>query len=218
MNEEKFSSLTVVPVPSGPVSTNAYLIICNETNCAAVIDPSAGSFAQIAPLITKRKITLTHLLFTHSHWDHIADAVQFVQEFHPEIVIHKEDSQNLMTPGSDRVPCWISISGVTPSRFITDGDTITIGTSLWHVIHTPGHTPGGVCYHCEEEMLLMAGDTLFKGTIGRLDLPTGEPVRMWKSLEKLAELPPETVVFSGHGPKTTIGQEKWLANPKEHFS
>jgi glyoxylase-like metal-dependent hydrolase (beta-lactamase superfamily II) len=218
LNEEKFSFLTVVPVPSGPVSTNAYLIICNETNNAAVVDPSAGSFVHIARLIKKHKSTLTHLLFTHSHWDHIADASQFVQEFHPEVVIHSEDSQNLITPGSDRVPCWISISGIKPTHLISDGDTIAVGQSHWHVIHTPGHTPGGVCYHCEEEMLLISGDTIFKGTIGRLDLPTGEPDRMWKSLEKLSKLPPETVVFPGHGPKTTIGREKWLANPKEHFS
>ena len=113
---------------------------------------------------------------------------------------------------------WMAIDGVEPAGLLKEGDTFFIGESHWKVLHTPGHTPGGICLYCEDEQLLISGDTLFKGCMGRLDIPTGEPARMWASLKKLSTLPKETEVFPGHGWPTTIGQENWLANAEQIFS
>ena len=115
------------------------------------------------------------------------------------------------------MPCWIDIEGIVPTHLMDEGDTIAVGDLHFKVIHTPGHTPGGVCFYCPEEKILISGDTLFKGTIGNLSFSTGRPALMWPSLKKLALLPPETQVFPGHGEKTTIGNEKWLARAEEMF-
>ncbi len=86
------------------------------------------------------------------------------------------------------------------------------------VIHTPGHSPGGVCFYLPSEKILFSGDTLFRGTIGNLSLPTARPDLMWDSLKKLAALPPETKVYPGHGGPTTISAEKWIAHAKGKFN
>ena len=120
-------------------------------------------------------------------------------------------------PGSDGLPCWIKIEGVVPTHLINEGDSLVIGDLHFSIIHTPGHTPGGVCFYCAQEKLLLSGDTLFKGTIGNLSFSTGRPEQMWPSLAKLALLPSDTQVYPGHGEKTTIGNEKWLDKAEEIF-
>jgi glyoxylase-like metal-dependent hydrolase (beta-lactamase superfamily II) len=92
-----------------------------------------------------------------------------------------------------------------------------LGDIVIDVIHLPGHSPGGVGFYLKKQDTLISGDTLFKGSIGRLDLPTSEPEKMWNSLDKLAKLPPKTRVIPGHGDETTIGEESWLANAKHYF-
>ena len=116
-----------------------------------------------------------------------------------------------------KIPSWIKIEGITPAALLKDRDIVGIGEINWRVIHTPGHSPGSICFYCPDEELLISGDTLFKGTIGNLELPTGEPERMWPSLQKLSLLPPTVHVFPGHGGPTTIGAESWLKTAKEKF-
>jgi hydroxyacylglutathione hydrolase len=108
------------------------------------------------------------------------------------------------------------IEGTTPDHLINDGDFLTVGKFSFKVIHTPGHTPGGVCFYCEKEKTLFSGDTFYRGLIGSLSLPTSQAQRMWQSLDKIATLPPNTVVFPGHGPSTTIKDEPWLPNAKKN--
>ena len=123
------------------------------------------------------------------------------------------------TPGSDRVPGMrgIEIEGVSVEHLIEDGERLFVGEIEFITLFTPGHTPGGVCYYAPHSQILLSGDTLFRGSIGRVDLPTGGATLMWLSLQKLAALPKETVVYPGHGPHTTIGRENWLANAQQHF-
>lgn len=213
----KKNSLTIHSFPSGPFRTNAYLVVCEETKEAVVIDPASGSFEKIKELVKAEQLTVSKVILTHSHWDHIADTSLFAQEWNPPICINPEDAPNLIQPGSDNIPYWISIQGVLPTVLLHEGDSFSIGNSEWKVIHTPGHSPGGICLFCEKEQLLFAGDSLFKGTCGNLSLPTGEPERMWPSLKKLSYLPDNTVVFSGHGPSTTIGDEPWLDQAETLF-
>ena len=115
------------------------------------------------------------------------------------------------------MPFWIDIEGVSGAKFFQERDKISVGNLLFEVIHTPGHTPGGVCFYAQEQGILFSGDTLFKGSIGNLSFPTCNSKEMWKSLDKLAKLQPETKVYPGHGPYTTIKNESWLPKAEQIF-
>jgi len=203
--------------PSGPFLTNCYVVTCPETNKAAVIDPSPESSKAVSAYLQEQNFVLAKILLTHSHWDHIAD-VSILKKIHPApVYIHTLDVPNLERPGSDKLPCWIDIEGVTPDVLFTDGDHVAVGNIDFSIIHTPGHTPGGICFFCEAELILFSGDTLFKGSIGNISFPTSLPEAMWTSLDKLALLPPSTKVYPGHGPSTTIRAENWLPNARTVF-
>ncbi len=207
------NNIDIICFPSGSLGTNAYLVVCKKTNIAALIDAPQDSFLKITRECQKRFCTLEKLILTHSHWDHIAEASLFKLKSY----IHSEDAHNLKNPGADKLKSWISIEAVEPAGYLKEGDNFFIGESLWKVLHTPGHSPGGICLYCEAEGVLISGDTLFKGSLGRVDLPTSEPERMWTSLKKLSILPKETQVFPGHGSPTTIGDENWLAQAEQMF-
>ncbi len=209
--------------PSGPFETNAYVIACDVTKSAAVVDPAPDSFQAITNYLTKNHLKLVAVWLTHTHWDHIADVPKFKDKYQVPVYVHKLDAPNLERPGSDGLmPEFFLMmkgasQGVKPDRFINDGDTLALGSITFVVMHTPGHSPGSVCLYCKELNVLMSGDTLFKGSIGNLSFPTSQPDLMWPSLQKLNTLPKETKVYPGHGASTTIGNESWLARAKQIF-
>lgn len=209
--------MTIAVFPSGPFETNAYVLHCPDTKTACIIDPAPDSLRAIQTYIEAHGLKPEKLLLTHSHWDHIADAAPIINIYGLKTYIHPLDAPNLEHPGSDGLPCWVSFKGVKPDVLLKEGDSIEAGHITLKVIHTPGHSPGGVCFYDSKNALLLSGDTLFKGTIGNLSFPTAQPDLMWPSLKKLAKLPPETKVFPGHGPATTIGQEGWLENAEQLF-
>ncbi len=209
--------MIVHPLPSGPFETNAYIIACEKTSAAALIDPSPGSAEALTSYIEKQGLQPQMILLTHSHWDHIAEVSTLKDLLKLPVYIHPLDAPNLTNPGSDGLPCWISIKGVVPDHLLQDGENITLGNLKLQVIHTPGHSPGGVCFWNQKENILVSGDTLFHGSIGNLSFPTSNADSMWTSLAKLAKLPPQTAVYPGHGPSTTIGNEPWLNRAKEFF-
>lgn len=208
----------IVKFPFGPLQTNAILLGCSKTKKAVIIDASAGCAEPILHKAEEKGSKIEKILLTHSHWDHFADAKELKEKTHAPLYIHTLDAKNLEDPGSDGLPLFIPIEAVSPDHFLSEGDVITVGELKLEVIHTPGHSPGSVCFYLAEQKLLIAGDTLFQGTIGSLSLPTAEPDKMWDSLAKLAKLPPDTRVVPGHGPDTTIGRESWLGHAKEFFS
>lgn len=203
--------------PSGPADTNAYLIACSETKQAVVIDVPFESTDQILDRSKELGLSIQMILLTHSHWDHTAEVALLKQNLSLPVYIHQEDAANLETPGSDKLPLYFPVTGVKPDGFLTDGQQISIGHLNIEVIHTPGHTPGGVCFYLSKEKVLISGDTLFRGTIGNLSFPTARPALMWTSLKKLAALPQDVKVYPGHGGPTTIGAEKWIAHAQERF-
>lgn len=209
--------MTYSVFPSGPFETNAYVLSCPVTKKAAFIDPAPGSYASLVKYSDANQLIPDSIWLTHSHWDHIVDTAALKRHYSLPVKIHEEDAGNLENPGSDKLPCWVEIEGVRANSFFQPNEWITLGTLKIQVIHTPGHTPGGVCFYIPEHKLLFSGDTLFQGTIGNLSFPTARPALMWKSLAILATLPSDTLVLPGHGPSTTIGQEKWLANAEELF-
>lgn len=198
--------------PSGPLATNAYIVACPQTRLAAIIDPAPESAPLIFDFCSKNNLKPEKILLTHSHWDHIADVAVIKNKYQIPVYIHEEDAYNLLEPGSDGLPCWIEIPPVQPDGFLKEGSVISVGNLHLQIIHTPGHTPGCVCLYSPNYNILISGDTLFKGSMGNLSLPTARPRLMPDSLKKLSTLPSETVVYPGHGPRTTIGNESWLAD------
>ncbi len=211
------NELKIFCICSGPLKTNAYVIFDSESKKCAIIDPALGSFDEIQRIVLENKLEPDLILLTHSHWDHIGDLFKLQKMYPIPILVHKEDVQNVENPGSDGIPYWVEIKGVKPTKLIQDDDEIALGSVIFKVIHTPGHSPGACCFYCEKASLLISGDTLFKGSIGSLSLPTSEPERMWKSLEKLKNLPKNTKIYPGHGGSTTVGDEGFLKDAKAYF-
>lgn len=204
--------------PFGPLETNTILLGCAKTKKAAVIDPAYLSSGWALECASKNGLVIEKILLTHSHWDHFADAFHLKQKTGAALFIHSLDAKNLGHPGSDGIPLFFAVHSVSYDRLINEGDLIKIGLISLQVIHTPGHSPGSVCYYSKENHLLISGDSLFRGSIGNLRLPTANANLMWPSLKKLAALPKETRVIPGHGAETTIGDESWLARAEEIFS
>jgi hydroxyacylglutathione hydrolase len=199
---------------SGPVATNSYLVGCPETHEAIVIDAPQGVASEI---VSERKWSVKAIFITHSHWDHIADAAKLKEMLQVPLYVHLNDAENLKQPGSDRLPMFFSIDPVIADGSLKEGEIFHIGKLEFQVIETPGHSPGGVCLWFPKEKVLFSGDTLFKGSMGRVNFPTSSPSQMWESLNKLAKLPPDTQVYPGHGPATTIAEEGWITRAKIIF-
>ena len=197
---------------TGPVETNAILISCSKTRQAALIDAPFGSAAWYASKVGPQALSVQMVLFTHSHWDHIAEAALLKKQFNAPLFIHEEDAKNLESPGSDGLPLYLPVEGVKADQYLHHGQILHLGELSIEVIHTPGHTPGCVCFYEEANGVLITGDTLFQGTIGNLSFPTARPAMMEQSLKKLSLLPPKTRVYPGHGEATTIGDENWIHN------
>lgn len=202
----------------GPCDTNTYLVACPVTKKAFVVDASQGSAPLIQKALQKHHLTLEKIILTHSHWDHTADAKAMKTLAKVPLLVHKLDAPNLISPGKDGLPLFIPIDGVEPDDYLEEGDTLSVGNLTIKVIHTPGHSPGCICLYLEKEGVLFSGDTLFQGTMGRIDFPTSKANDMWKSLQRLAKLPGSTKVFPGHGDPTSIDKESWITRAQEKFT
>lgn len=205
-------SFSVERFPSGPLATNTYVLFSSRE--AVIIDPALSCDAKVVSFLTDKHLSLKALWITHSHLDHFAGCKKLIDTFTPmslPIAVHILDAPNLKNPGADLIDKWMECDPVTPSLLLNDKDTLLCGESVWKVIHTPGHSPGCVCFYNESEKTLFSGDTLFRGTYGKCSFPTSDQILMAESLSQLSLLPEETVVYPGHGPKTTIEKEKtWM--------
>lgn len=200
---------------TGPIETNSYLLACLFSKLAVVIDVGQGAAKEVNSYAKEHGLKIEKILLTHSHWDHIADVAFLKQHLDIPVYIHQDDATNMQDPGSDRLPLPIPIQGVKADHYLKDGEIIVVGDLHVKVIHTPGHTPGGVCFYVEMQKVLFSGDTLFQGTIGRIDLPTARPLKMLGSLKRLEAFPEDTIVYPGHGEKTTIKQEQTTIHAME---
>ena len=172
--------------PSGPFLTKAYVVACLETSDAAVIDSSPKSFQKVQSCLSLQGFKVAKILLTHSHWDHIADVKVLKEWSHALVYVHLLDLPNLRHPGADGLNSPMEIEGVEPDILLENGMQIPIGKLTLEVIHTPGHSPGSVCFYEADEHILFSGDTLFKGAIGNVSFPTSQPTQMQASLNKLA--------------------------------
>lgn len=191
----------------GPLETNCYIVACPETGASAVIDPGAPD-PWIRQTAATHGLKPSRIILTHAHLDHIGGVAWVKGWTGAPVWIHPADEAMLQSPRLNGSASFGSpISAPAPDRLLQDGEIIALGNLSLQVLHTPGHTPGGICLYTPGH--LIAGDTLFAGSIGRADLPGGSFEALIQSIRtKLLPLPPETVVYPGHGPTTTIGDEK----------
>lgn len=184
----------------GELATNCYILIDDVEKKAAVIDPGAEADRVLAE-VKGLDAQVEYILLTHGHYDHIGGVAQ-VHEALPQtkVYLHKADSRGT---GFHVVPLADQVEDL---QYYDDGDTLALGSLTIHVIHTPGHTPGGVTLRVGD--VLFTGDTLFAGSMGRSDFPGGNTQQLFASLKKLAQLEGDYHVLPGHDRTTTLGQER----------
>lgn len=197
--------------PAGPLQCNCTVLACGDTKDAIVIDPG-GETAKIAELVAHYDLTVRAIIHTHAHLDHI-HATRDVKEAHGgSICLHRGDL--FLYDGIEMQAAmfgWKVRPAAPVDRFVEDGDVIELGKRQVTVIHTPGHTPGSICFEVtvpHEKTLLFAGDTLFRRSVGRTDLPGGNGRQLAQSIkERLYTRDLDATVIPGHGPMTTLGDE-----------
>jgi glyoxylase-like metal-dependent hydrolase (beta-lactamase superfamily II) len=198
-------------LPVGSFQANCFVISCSETGEGAVVDPGDED-ELILDIVRTEQVRVKFILLTHAHIDHVGALGPVKKATGAEILMHREDTFLLEGVGAQALSFGLHVDGYTKvDRYVEDGDEFSFGNLTARVIHTPGHSPGGVCYHIGKS--LFVGDTLFAGSIGRTDLPGGSFETLIRSImEKLLPLGDDIEVFSGHGPSTTLGEER-LTNP-----
>jgi len=199
--------------PVGPLQCNCSVIGDEATHEAMVIDPG-DDIADVLEIIRENGLTVKQIVVTHAHIDHVGGAMKLRQATGAPILLNQNDYELLKM--LDVQAAWIGVPPPGPVQIdssISTGDKVSAGSLTADVIHTPGHTEGSVCLYFPAQQKLIAGDTLFAGSIGRTDLPGGSFKKIMSSLhEKVMALPDETIVIPGHGPATTIGEER-ATNP-----
>jgi hydroxyacylglutathione hydrolase len=204
--------LIIIALPVGLIQTNCYVVGCEETKEGAIIDPG-GHPERILSEVERQGLTVKYVLNTHAHFDHTDANGALVEATGATLALHPADQQLLAASGGAALFGMRADASPPPGLDLHDRDELEIGNLRFQVFHTPGHTPGHVCFYEPEQGVLFDGDVLFRRGIGRTDLPGGSWGQLMDSIQRvLFSLPDETVVYSGHGPATTIGDEKRL-NP-----
>lgn len=208
MNVEDTDDLSIDHFLVGPMQTNIYLIGCKATGTGAIVD-AGGDTDGVLARAEERGLELTKILQTHAHIDHVGglaamkartDAPIYLHEAELEMYNAVEQQGRMFGMQVDQPPA--------PDIYLEDGDTVELGDLTAEVLLLPGHSPGGIAFLFADQGVIFSGDVLFAGSIGRVDLPGSDREQMEQSLERLKKLDDDIRVLSGHGPETTIGQEK----------
>jgi hydroxyacylglutathione hydrolase len=198
-----------VVLPVGLLQCNCSIIGDEASDEAIVIDPG-DDIERIVAILTEKKLKVKQIVVTHAHIDHVGGAMKLKKLTGAPVLLNQNDQALLKI--LDVQANWIGVAtpeSVSIDESVTTGNVISTSNHAGQVLHTPGHTEGSICLYFEPEKLLIAGDTLFAGSIGRTDLPGGDYEKIIRSIhENVLTLPDETVVIAGHGPPTTIGEER----------
>ncbi len=202
--------MLIKTIQLGPNEANCYIIMDKKSGSAAVVDPGGSESrltAQLKELAIKK---LDIILLTHGHYDHLLGTYDLKQTSGAKIAIHKNDALCL----EDDKKSLAFHMGDNFQKYVKadisfeDGMSFTVGEMLLTVMHTPGHTLGSVCFICEKHKVIFSGDTLFKYNVGRTDLPGGSMTQLMTSINKLSSLKGNYTIYPGHGPSTTLDEER----------
>lgn len=196
-----------------PVGENTYLIWDEETKEAAIIDAGMSNnreYAAVSDFITKEKMRLRYALQTHMHFDHVWGLSYIKETYDLKPLCHAAD-EIIYNQAPEMTSMFrLSMNWNLPAieRYINEGESIQLGKTVIKILHTPGHTPGGLSFYIKSAHTVFTGDTLFRGSIGRTDLPGGNMEEEINSIKnKILTLPSDTIIFSGHGPQSNVGWE-----------
>lgn len=202
--------MKVVTVPVTGFAQNCRIIICAESNQAALIDPG-GDKEKLITELTKLKCKLVAVYLTHGHLDHVGAAKELAEHYDVEIIGPHIDDQFWFDalPMQAQMFGFDAIEPFYPTKWLCHGDTIEVGQLSLSVRHCPGHTPGHVVFYHEQSQQVVVGDVIFQGSIGRTDFPKGNSSQLIESIQsQILTLTDDVVILAGHGPNTTVGHER----------
>jgi len=190
----------------GPLEENCYIVGDESTKQAIVIDPGDEP-DRIIEMLRDNGLKVSNIICTHAHFDHIGAVGDIKRTTGANVLIHRGDI-GLYENAKGQAAFWgYELDDIPqPDGFLDEGQEVRVGQLTFKILHTPGHSPGGICLYGEG--VVFTGDTLFYGSVGRTDLYGGDIAKLKESFKRLLSLPEDTVVLSGHGPETTIGREK----------
>lgn len=190
----------------GPLQENCYIVGDEDTKEAIVIDPGDEA-DRILDAAKDSALKIGSVVLTHAHFDHVGSAGDIKKATGARVMLHMDDLE-LYEGARDQAAFWgYELDDIPPpDSFLKDGDEVKVGGLHFVVLHTPGHSPGGICLYGEGA--IFTGDTIFQGSVGRTDFHGGDMAKLRDSFRRLLTLPDNTVILSGHGPETTIGREK----------
>ncbi len=193
----------------GPVGANCYVIGDGQSKEGAIIDPGDEP-ERILQVVRETSLQIRFIIATHGHFDHSAATKRLKEELETDFLLHRDDLPYVRRSKQKAQEWGIFIEQVPdPDRYIKDGEVLKLGALELKIIHTPGHSPGGISIYIPAENVLFSGDTLFQGSVGRTDFDGGSMEVLTSSIKKsLYTLPDSTIVYTGHGEPTTIGDEK----------
>jgi hydroxyacylglutathione hydrolase len=198
-------------LPAGPIQTNAYLLVDPKRGEAVLIDAPEGIWAQVEPILAGEKCRLSELWLTHGHWDHTQGAAEVVKNTKARVRAHVADKPLYETPEvmSPFMDSEMKIAPVFPDVWVQQAQKFEALGMEFEVRHVPGHCPGNVLFYQPALKTAFVGDALFAGSVGRTDFPGGSMEQLAASIRgQIYTLPGETIVYPGHGPATTVGDEK----------
>ncbi len=198
-------------LPSGPIQTIGYLLTEPNLGAAVLVDAPGGILDKIQPLLGKEGCVLQELWLTHGHWDHTQDTAKVVRATNALVRGHAADRMIFESPEimEERMGRKLGLEPLRVDTWVGQGDRFTALGREFEVRHVPGHCPGNILFYQAATRAVFVGDALFKGGVGRWDLPGGDFEMLAQSIrEQIYTLPDDTVVFPGHGPRTTVGAEK----------
>jgi hydroxyacylglutathione hydrolase len=200
--------MRIVSATGGIASTNCFLVADEKAKQAVLFDAPDHTVGPVLDEAAKQGWEIVGLWLTHGHFDHIADHAVVTKRFpKAKVLIHRLDEPKLINPHSRLFPLPFVIPPRKADGYVDEGQKLAIGEIEVDVIFTPGHSPGHVCYHLPAHQILVGGDLIIMGAVGRTDLPDSDPAALYESIRKVMRFEPETTLLPGHGEQSTLAEE-----------